>query len=82
VASIATGAPWLGIGSGWNYAERLPTDGRGDVVATALPRAAAALQLALPRWQAGERQSVEQVAPVYLRDDVAWPKGGAKKGSQ
>jgi tRNA threonylcarbamoyladenosine biosynthesis protein TsaB len=79
VTPMATNEPWLGVGSGWNYAARLPATGRGDIVATALPRAAAALQLALPRWQAGERHAIEQVAPVYLRDDVAWPKGGTQK---
>jgi tRNA threonylcarbamoyladenosine biosynthesis protein TsaB len=77
VLSIETAGPWLGVGSGWNYAARLPTVGRGDIVAAALPRAAAALRLALPRWQAGERHAVEQVAPVYLRDNVAWPKARA-----
>lgn len=82
VASMATGEPWLGVGSGWNYAARLPTAGRGDIVAAALPRAAAALRLALPRWLAGERYAVEQVAPVYLRDDVAWPKSGAQKNDK
>lgn len=79
VAAIETGAPWLGVGTGWNYAERLPAAGRGAIDASALPRAGAALRLALPRWLAGERHAIEQVAPVYLRDDVAWPKGGAPK---
>jgi tRNA threonylcarbamoyladenosine biosynthesis protein TsaB len=82
VSLIPTDAPWLGVGSGWNYIARLPAAGRGDIVADALPRAAAALRLALPRWQAGERHAVEQVAPVYLRDDVAWPKGGAQKSDK
>lgn len=77
VVPIETAGSWLGVGSGWNYAARLPTAGRGDIVADALPRAAAALRLALPRWQAGERHAVDQVAPVYLRDDVAWPKSRA-----
>ena len=29
VAAMATNEPWLGVGSGWNYAARLPAAGRG-----------------------------------------------------
>jgi tRNA threonylcarbamoyladenosine biosynthesis protein TsaB len=82
VQVLATGKSWLGVGSGWNHASRLPQSGRGDIVAAALPRAAAALNLALPRWQAGERHAIEDVVPVYLRDDVAWPKSGARKNEK
>lgn len=74
VSMIDTGGPWYGVGSGWNHASRLPSTQCRSFDATVLPRAAAALRLALPRWRAGERVAVEDALPVYLRDDVAWPK--------
>jgi tRNA threonylcarbamoyladenosine biosynthesis protein TsaB len=77
VALIDTGGPWYGVGSGWNYASRLPSTQCRSLDVTVLPRAAAALRLALPRWNAGERVAVEDALPVYLRDDVAWPKADA-----
>jgi tRNA threonylcarbamoyladenosine biosynthesis protein TsaB len=79
VPLIETGAPWYGIGSGWNYAARLPSANCRAIDAGVLPRAAAALRLALPRWNAGEYVAVEDALPVYLRDDVAWPKSDNKK---
>lgn len=64
-------APWFGIGSGWNYRERLPA-GAIAVDAAVLPRAGAVARLALPLWQAGQTLPAEAALPVYLRDNVAW----------
>jgi tRNA threonylcarbamoyladenosine biosynthesis protein TsaB len=68
-----------GVGSGWNYAARLPIVNCRSVDAAALPRASSALRLALPRWQAGERVPVAEALPVYLRNDVAWAKSATDK---
>lgn len=74
---IDTAAPCYGVGSGWNYAQRFPPLQCVAIDSAALPRASAALRLALPRWAAGEAVAVEAALPVYLRNDVAWTKTGA-----
>lgn len=84
VPALVAAAEWYGVGSGWQYGERLDVARLASgpcraVDAAALPRASAALKLALPRWLAGERVPIEQALPVYLRDDVAWPQSDARK---
>lgn len=64
----------FGVGSGWNYAARLPADAFAGIDSTVLPRAAAVARLALPLWRAGAVLPAEQALPVYLRDNVAWAK--------
>lgn len=64
----------LGVGSGFNYGERMPVAGLDAIDASALPHAAAVARLALPRWLAGDTVAAEAAAPVYLRDEVAWKK--------
>lgn len=38
------------------------------------PQASAMLALASLGWQQGQATSVDELAPVYLRDTVAWKK--------
>jgi tRNA threonylcarbamoyladenosine biosynthesis protein TsaB len=77
VPVIDTSKICYGVGSGWNYAARLPVVNCRSIDAAALPRASAALHLGLPRWFAGERVAVADALPVYLRNDVAWAKKSA-----
>lgn len=68
-------ANWAGVGSGWgSYAEILKTAlafPPASLEPAALPRAGAALKLALPRFAAGKAAPVDDLAPAYLRDRVA-----------
>lgn len=70
----ARDAPWHGVGSGWCYRERLPLSGHVAIDGHRQPRAVGVARLALPLLQSGGAVAVEQALPVYLRDDVAWPK--------
>ena len=74
VESAPAAARWIGVGSGWCYAERLPT-GAHRIDAALLPHAGALLRLALPLWEQGATVTAEEAVPVYLRDNVAWPQG-------
>ncbi len=67
------GVAWIGAGTGWCYAERLPS-GAHRIDAERLPQAGALLHLALPLWEQGATVTAEEAVPVYLRDDVAWPQ--------
>ncbi|MBF0254943.1 MAG: tRNA (adenosine(37)-N6)-threonylcarbamoyltransferase complex dimerization subunit type 1 TsaB [Gammaproteobacteria bacterium] len=73
-------ADWFGIGSGWqSYAEVLcrQTGLSGQEVGADLVCRAEELALLAEReWQQGRALSPEQALPVYLRDKVAWQKGG------
>ena len=70
-----TGSDWLGAGSGWvahqaaltaHYAQQV-----SRVRADLLPAASIMLALAMPQFVAGNTQSAEQAAPVYVRNRVA-----------
>lgn len=74
VQLIDTTADCYGVGSGWNYVQRIPLANVVAIDAAALPRASAALRLALPRWTAGEYLTAAEALPIYLRNDVAWTK--------
>ena len=67
--------PWLGAGTGWGrYEQALRAAVRQPVTAVdpgALPHAEDALDLALPRFRAGQVVSADILAPAYLRDRVA-----------
>ena len=66
----ATG-PWLGVGSGWRYAQQMPAELQAEVVDRTLecyPDARAMLVLANAQLAAGEGVAPEQALPVYLRD--------------
>jgi len=77
--SIERAGACYGVGTGWSYAQRLPIVDCQSIDAAALPRAGAALRLALPRWMAGEQMSAAEALPVYLRNDVAWTKSGTNQ---
>ncbi|MEH6556470.1 MAG: tRNA (adenosine(37)-N6)-threonylcarbamoyltransferase complex dimerization subunit type 1 TsaB [Oceanicoccus sp.] len=65
----------LAIGSGFNYASRMPVNDsvsqwRGDL----LPRASAVAKLGYADFKRGAAHSAAEAIPVYLRDEVAWKK--------
>ncbi|PZR52709.1 MAG: tRNA (adenosine(37)-N6)-threonylcarbamoyltransferase complex dimerization subunit type 1 TsaB, partial [Stutzerimonas stutzeri] len=68
------GGDWFGAGTGWGYAERMPVAVQGCDAAL-LPHAEDLLRLAAFAWQRGEALEADQAQPVYLRDNVATPKG-------
>lgn len=67
--------PWHAVGTGWGTYETTMRQGvTGDVLhvdGAALPRAQAALKLALPEFAAGRTLAADDLAPLYLRDKVA-----------
>lgn len=67
--------PWFGAGTGWGYAERLAVSPQLGMDAGLLPHAEDLLRLAEFAWARGEGVDAEQAQPVYLRDQVATPKG-------
>lgn len=63
----------LGVGDGWQYADRIavqPAQVSADFVLTA----PAVLHLAKQRFDAGMLQAAHEVELVYIRDEVAWKK--------
>ncbi|WP_187670883.1 tRNA (adenosine(37)-N6)-threonylcarbamoyltransferase complex dimerization subunit type 1 TsaB [Zestomonas carbonaria] len=70
------GGDWFGAGTGWGtFADRLAvpvTSKDGNL----LPHAEDVLSLATFAWARGEALPADQAQPVYLRDQVATPKGG------
>jgi tRNA threonylcarbamoyladenosine biosynthesis protein TsaB len=78
--SVPEPADWFGAGNGWlSYAEALcrQTGLSGqEVDADLVCRAEELALLAEREWQQGRALSPEQALPVYLRDKVAWQKGG------
>lgn len=65
----------LAIGSGFNYASRMPVNDsvhqwRGDF----LPTASAVAKLGYADFNKGAAQSAAEAIPMYLRDEVAWKK--------
>lgn len=69
------GGDWHAAGSGWHsYADALRSATGANLLAVdgaALPRAADALRIAVPRFAAGETISAAQLLPDYLRNKVA-----------
>ncbi len=59
---------------GWGYAERITAAVRAHD-AGMLPHAEDLLSLASFAWHRGEALEADQAQPVYLRDNVATPKG-------
>lgn len=74
VPDVAVDAPRYGVGSGWQYAARMPLRELVSLDAALLPRAGAVARLALPLWNAGAVLTAEEAQPTYLRNDVAWAK--------
>ncbi len=64
-----------GVGSGWNYAERIPgTRELSRFYPEVLPMAVGVAQLAYGELSAGNVLRADQAVPCYLRDEVAWQK--------
>lgn len=79
-SDVAAGR-WIGAGRGFAahpaLAERALADGASVVEPDRWPRARAVLELARAEFAAGRTVGPQQAEPVYVRDDVARPKGGA-----
>lgn len=69
----ATGS-WFAAGTGWCHAARMPVV-CAERDPSLLPHALDLLTLAAGAWARGEALDAEQAQPVYLRDNVATPKG-------
>lgn len=70
---------WYGIGSGWGLWESMAPEvqaalTRRDVESE--PAAEELVLLAAHHYAAGERTAPHEAQPIYLRDQVAWQKGG------
>jgi len=72
---VPPGRDWIGCGDGFAaHRERLAArlgDRVSEVRSDAAPGARAVLQLAIPRFAAGEARDAASALPVYLRDKVA-----------
>jgi tRNA threonylcarbamoyladenosine biosynthesis protein TsaB len=70
---------WVGVGSGWALWDAIPAQvqaGIGQHLPELEVEAADLARLAMPAFEAGEGRDAQDVQPVYLRDRVAWRKGG------
>jgi tRNA threonylcarbamoyladenosine biosynthesis protein TsaB len=70
---------WYGIGSGWTLWEAMPAEVQAAVSQRDSGREPAAEEmvlLAARQYAAGERTAPHEAQPIYLRDQVAWQKGG------
>lgn len=72
---VVDGEGWLGAGSGWGvFGTELQAQYAGQVNqirADFFPTAQAMLALATPEFSAGQTQSAQQAAPLYVRNRVA-----------
>lgn len=64
----------VAVGSGWQYAERVPNQSYCIADALLLPKASAVARLAQRDWQQGISLPADQAAPSYVRNEVAWKK--------
>jgi tRNA threonylcarbamoyladenosine biosynthesis protein TsaB len=71
-----TGDDWCGIGSGWDSYEAILRDKYAtqlsSVKLNAFPLARHMLPLAMPIFKAGNASSAEHIAPLYVRNKVAF----------
>jgi len=69
------GADWVGAGSGWQaYAPQLSaiyTEQLQAIKGELLPTACAILRIALPKFTSGEKLTVSDALPIYIRNRVA-----------
>jgi tRNA threonylcarbamoyladenosine biosynthesis protein TsaB len=76
---LPAGRGWIGCGDGFAaHRDRLAArlgDRVPEIRAGAAPSARAVLQLAIPRFAAGEAKDAASAVPVYLRDKVALKTG-------
>ncbi|SEA61998.1 tRNA (adenosine(37)-N6)-threonylcarbamoyltransferase complex dimerization subunit type 1 TsaB [Marinobacterium iners] len=69
--------PFVGLGSGWCYRERMPAElvrQVCEIKAEVYPQASAMAQLAQRALKQGAAMAPDDARPVYLRDQVAWKK--------
>ena len=71
--NLLTGQPpFTGVGSGWQYA---PLAALGaDFVVDMYPHAQDIVRLGAMQLAAGGAMAVDQVQPVYLRNEISWQK--------
>jgi len=77
------GSGWSGAGSGWDVYHAPLSERLGAVLhgwtSGQYPRAGAVARLAAAEFSVGRGLPPEQALPVYLRDDVAKPKGAESR---
>ncbi len=77
-ALVLPGADALvALGGGLDYRDAMPAPVSvrfRSAYPALLPSARDLLPAACREWQAGARQSAEQVCPVYIRDEISWKK--------
>ena len=61
-------------GTGWAAYPELNDANLGKATEITLPSALYMLDLALPKWFAGETISPLEIEPIYLRNEVTWKK--------
>lgn len=61
-------------GTGWAAYPELKEANLGKATEITLPSALYILDLALPKWFAGETISPLEIEPIYLRNEVTWKK--------
>ncbi|WP_258286271.1 tRNA (adenosine(37)-N6)-threonylcarbamoyltransferase complex dimerization subunit type 1 TsaB [Aggregatibacter actinomycetemcomitans] len=61
-------------GTGWTAYPQLTEANLGKSTDITLPSALYMLDLALPKWFAGETISPLEIEPIYLRNEVTWKK--------
>ncbi|MBN6079863.1 tRNA (adenosine(37)-N6)-threonylcarbamoyltransferase complex dimerization subunit type 1 TsaB [Aggregatibacter actinomycetemcomitans] len=66
-------------GSGWAVYPQLTEANLGKSTDITLPSALYMLDLALPKWFAGETISPLEIEPIYLRNEVTWKKLPGRK---
>ena len=62
------------VGTGWAAYPELSDANLGKATEITLPSALYILDLALPKWFAGETISPLEIEPIYLRNEVTWKK--------
>ncbi|MEH6529511.1 MAG: tRNA (adenosine(37)-N6)-threonylcarbamoyltransferase complex dimerization subunit type 1 TsaB [Porticoccus sp.] len=73
ITSLFSGAAHAVVGDGWNYADRILLK-PAVFDSTLLPEARDVLSIALREVKAGKTCSIDQVQPVYLRNNITWKK--------
>src|SRR5690554_306139 len=71
-ALIPEATEFVGVGSGWCYEALSGLTEQFQI--EVYPSARDVVALAAMEYQAGKAQAVEQVQPVYLRNEVSWKK--------
>ena len=64
----------VGVGNGWSYAERIPSESISAYHEHVFPRASAIARLAVADFNNGLAIKADQARPTYIRDQVAWKK--------